>query len=408
MAASLVSPVLVGRRTESEALSDALGRVLAGERVTIVVGGEAGVGKSRLVNELVERAQTSDARVLAGGCVELEGGGIPLAPVIDMFRALATDVAEDELDELLGSARGELGRLVPELDDGRSPVAGERDPSRLLELIVAVVGRLAAERPLMLVFEDVQWADQATLDLLALLVAGSAARPLLLVLTVRSDELHRAHPFRRMAARWEQQRAVERLELERLGAVEVAAQMEAIQGERPDRQVVDLVFERSEGIPLFVEELLGAVRDGGIDHDYLPPSLRDVVLARADLLSPSAQHVLRVVSAAARWVPAWLLTIVAELSDPDLHAGLREAVEQQLLVVDGSGPGYALRHALARTAIHEDLLPHERSGLHRAYAEAIERRAEDQGQDLDTATMLAHHWLAAHDVPRALPASVRA
>ena len=408
VAASLVSPVLVGRLAETAALSDALDRVLGGERVTMVVGGEAGVGKSRLVDELMERARTSDARVLAGGCVELEGGGIPLAPVIDMFRAMATEVPEDELDALLGSARGELGRLVPELDDGRSQVVGERDASRLLELIVAVIGRLAAERPLMLVFEDVQWADEATLDLLALLVAGSVNRPMLLVLTVRSDELHRAHPFRRMAARWEQQRAVERLELDRLGAVDVAAQMEAIQGKRPDRELVDLVFERSEGIPLFVEELLGAVRDGGIDHGYLPPSLRDVVLARADLLSESAQHVLRVVSAAARWVPDWLLTIVAQLPEPDLHAGLREAVQQQLLVVDGSGPGYALRHALARTAIHEDLLPHERAGLHRAYAEAIERRVAEDDQDVDTVTMLAHHWLAAHDVPRALPASVRA
>ncbi len=410
MAASLVSPVLVGRRTESEALSDALGRVLAGERVTIVVGGEAGVGKSRLVSELLERARHSDARVLAGGCVELEGGGIPLAPMIDVFRALAADVSEDDLDKLLGAARGELGRLVPELDDGRShALSGERDPSRLLELIVAVVGRLAAARPLVLVFEDVQWADQATLDLLALLVGGSVTRPMLLVLTVRSDELHRAHPFRRMAARWEQQRALERLELDRLTAVDVAAQMEAILGERPDPQLVDLVFERSEGIPLFVEELLGAVREGGIDQDYLPPSLRDVVLARADLLSESAQHLLRVVSAAARWVPDWLLITVAELPEAELHSGLREAVDQQLLVVDRSGPGYALRHALARTAIHEDLLPHERAGLHRAYAEAIERRASaHDDEDIDTATMLAHHWLAAHDVPRALPASVRA
>jgi DNA-binding CsgD family transcriptional regulator len=255
----------------------------------------------------------------------------------------------------------------------------------------------------------VQWADQATLDLLALLVGGSVTRPMLLVLTVRSDELHRAHPFRRMAARWEQQRALERLELDRLGAVDVAAQMEAILRERPDRGLVDLVFERSEGIPLFVEELLGAVRDGGIDKDYLPPSLRDVVLARADLLSESAQHLLRVVSAAARWVPDWLLMIVAQLPESELRAGLREAVDQQLLVVDRSGPGYALRHALARTAIHEDLLPHERAGLHRAYAEAIERRASGQAdEDLDTASMLAHHWLAAHDVPRALAASVRA
>lgn len=409
MAASLVSPVLVGRRMESKALSDALTRVLAGERVTVVVGGEAGVGKSRLVDELVARARGSEARVLAGGCVELEGGGIPLAPVIDMFRALAAQIPEDELVALLGSARGELGRLVPELDDGHAQtLGGEHNPSRLLELIVAVVGRLATERPLVLVFEDVQWADQATLDLLALLVAGSLTRPLLLVLTVRSDELHRAHPFRRMTARWEQQRVLERLELERLDALDVAAQIEAILGERPERELVDVVFERSEGIPLFVEELVGTVRAGGIDQHYLPPSLRDVVLARADLLSPGAQQVLRVVSAAARWVPDWLLTVVAELPNAELQAGLREAIEQQLLVVDPSGPGYALRHALARTAIHDDLLPQERAELHRAYAEAIEQRVQDGDQDLDTVTMLAHHWLASHDLPRALGASVRA
>jgi predicted ATPase len=119
----------VGRLAETAALSDGLDRVVGGQRVTMVLGGEAGVGKSRLVNELMERARTSDARVLAGGCVELEGGGIPLAPVIDMFRAMATEVPEDELDALLGSARGELGRLVPELDDGRSQVVGERDSS---------------------------------------------------------------------------------------------------------------------------------------------------------------------------------------------------------------------------------------------------------------------------------------
>ena len=113
MAASLVSPVLVGRRTESEALSEALARVLAGDGVTMVVGGEAGVGKSRLVGELVERARGSDARVLSGGCVELEGGGIPLAPAIDMFRALAADVSEDELDELLGRPAASSGDWCP-------------------------------------------------------------------------------------------------------------------------------------------------------------------------------------------------------------------------------------------------------------------------------------------------------
>jgi DNA-binding CsgD family transcriptional regulator len=407
--ASLVSPVLVGRQAESKALSAALQRVIAGEPLTVLVGGEAGVGKSRLVGELVVQARAAGARALVGGCVELDGGGIPFAPLVEMLRALASELGDDELDGLLGPARTQIGRLVPELDDGSSAApSGEREPARLLELILGVVGRLASEQPLVLVFEDVQWADRATLDLVAMLAAGTTARRLLLVFTVRSDELHRAHPFRRMAARWEQQRAVERMELDRLTPRDVAVQVEAILGERPDGELIEFVSERSEGIPLFVEELLGAVRDGGIDHDYLPPSLRDVLLARAERLSAGAQHVLRVVSAAARWVPDRLLGIVARLPDPELYVALRETVEHQLLVVEPSGRGYGFRHALAQAAIHDDLLPGERATLHKAYAEALEGSAELAGPGLDAASMLAHHWLAAHDLPRALPASVRA
>ena len=214
---SLVSSVLVGREAESRSLSDALQRVLGGEPATVLVGGEAGVGKSRLVNELVGEARAAGARSLVGGCVELDGGGIPFAPLVDMFRALASELDADELEAIFGSARAEVGRLVPELDDGRvAAPGGERDPSRILELFLGVIGRLAGATPLVLVFEDVQWADSATLDLIALLVAGASGRRALLVFTVRSDELPRTHPFRRMAARWEQQRAVEHLELERL------------------------------------------------------------------------------------------------------------------------------------------------------------------------------------------------
>jgi DNA-binding CsgD family transcriptional regulator len=409
MAQSLVSPVLIGRQTEAQALSAALGRVVDGQRATVLVGGEAGVGKSRLVGELVQEARAAGVRALVGGCVELDGGGIPFAAVVDMLRTLAAELDPDEVDQLLGPARTEIGRLVPELDDGRgAPASGERDPSRILELILGVIGRLAGARTLLLVFEDVQWADPATLDLLGLLVGGVSPSRLLLVFTARTDELHRAHPFRRMAARWEQQRAVERLELERLHGPDVARQIEAILGARPDGELVEVVFERSEGIPLFVEELLGAVREGGIDHDYLPPSLRDVLLARAERLPSDAQHVLRVASAAARWVPEGLLASVAGIPEADLYRALREAVEHQLLVVDPSGRGYGFRHALAKAAIHEDLLPGERARLHRLYAEALEAGAELAGSDLDESSMLAHHWLAAHDLPRALPASVRA
>jgi DNA-binding CsgD family transcriptional regulator len=390
-------------------MDGALEQALAGEQVTVVVGGEAGVGKSRLIGELAMRARAAGARTLVGGCVELDGGGIPLAPLVDMLRALAAELPAAELDELLGPARREVGRLVPELAERREIEApSDADPARVLELLLGVIGRLVAERPLLLVIEDVQWADRATLDLIALLVAAPTPRRLLLVFSVRSDELPRAHPFRRISARWEQQRSVERVELERLSGAEVAAQIAAIMGERPDGGLIDLVFERSEGIPLFVEELLGAVNDGGLGPDYLPPSLRDVLLARAERLSADAQHVLRVASGGGRWVPDRLLGLVARLSERELYASLRETMEHQLLVLDGAGRGYGFRHALARAAIHDDLLPGERAQLHRAYAEAMESDAELVAPGLDGIAMLAHHWLAAHDLPRALVASVRA
>ena len=193
----------------------------------------------------------------------------------------------------------------------------------------------------------------------------------------------------------------------RLAAANAAAQefyAEALEsdGGRTGPAVPDRAeLRRRRGAVTSAAALLGAVRDGRLDHDYLPPSLRDVLLARAELLSPSAQHVLRVASAGGRWVPDRLLALVAELPGPELNAGLREAVEQQLLVVDATGRGFGFRHELARAAIHEDLLPGERAQLHKAYAEAIEDTPELAGADLDAVSMLAYHWLAAHDLPGA-------
>jgi DNA-binding CsgD family transcriptional regulator len=408
---TLVSPVLVGRGIELQVLEDALARAVSGRSAGVLLTGEAGVGKSRLVLELSDRArQGAGARVLIGTCTEFGGEGIPFGPVVDVIRTLADEVKPGELQELLGPARTEFARLLPELGQGGTlpPVEEGLDTSRLQELILGLISRLAAEQPLVLVFEDVQWADRSTLELIALLVRGLVNRRVLLVCTVRFDELHRAHPFRRIAGRWEQQRAVERVDLRRLSVEEVRAQIEAIVDERPDGQLVELVFERSEGIPLFVEELLGAVRGDAGQREYLPPSLRDILLARVDLLSDDARQVLRVASAAGSWVPDGLLATVAGLPDERLYAALREIVEHQLLVVDPTGRGYAFRHALARDAVHGDLLPGERARLHRAYAEALERDAELAGPEVTRAAMLAHHWTAAHDQPRALAACVRA
>ncbi|HXD59126.1 MAG TPA: AAA family ATPase, partial [Thermoleophilaceae bacterium] len=374
------------------------------------MSGEAGVGKTRLVEETAARAREKEVRVLIGSCVELGGEGLPFSPLVDALRSLIRVTPPDELDGFLGPARFELARLLPELDPDTALMTlppGDTGNARLLELVLGVVQRLAADRPLLLVIEDLHWADRSTLDLVALLVRALRGVRVLLVVSFRTDELHRDHPLRPLVIEWERLRTVQRLDLERFGREQVARQLEAILGSAPDRAMVDLVYERSEGNAFLVEEILGVVR-GGADSDELPTSLRDVLLARAERLSEPTQGVLRIAAAAGRSVPDSLLAAVAGLDDRGLDAALREAVEHHLLVLDDSGHGYVFRHALTRDAIYADMLPRERVRIHRAYAEALATDPGLAGSKSSAAAALALHWSAAHDVPRALDAYVDA
>jgi DNA-binding CsgD family transcriptional regulator len=399
---SVVSPVFVGRRADLDAVAAAFEQAGSGEPAVVIVSGEAGVGKTRLVEEAIAH---TGGRVIVGGCVELGGDAMPLAPLAEALRSLAHQVPDAELDALLGSARPELARLVPEL--GERPDGERPQPAALLELVLGAVGRAGRDRPLVVVFEDLHWADRSTLELVTLLVRGLHDTRVLLVLTYRTDELHRSHPLRRLVGGWDRSRSVRRLQLERLARDEVAAQLEGILAEPPEPDLVDVVFERSDGNPFLVEEVASAVA-GGADPDVLAPSLHDVLLARAENLSDDGRHVLRIVSAAGSWAPDELVAAVAALPEERLYAALREAVEQQLLVVDPSGRGYAFRHALARDALYEDLLPGERVRLHAAYGAALDAAPQLAGSELEAAAMLAYHWHAAHDTRRALGASVTA
>jgi DNA-binding CsgD family transcriptional regulator len=400
VSATVVSPLFVGRRGDLAEIAEALAAATAREPQAVIVGGEAGVGKTRLVEEAAAAARDQGARVLTGACVELGGEAMPLSPLVEALRSLARSVEPAALDELLGPARGELARLVPELGE---PPSGEGvRPAQLLELVIGAVARVGRDRPLMLILEDVHWADRSTLELAAALVRGLYDTAVLLVLTYRSDELHRAQLLRRLLGGWERSRAVRRVQLERLPREQVALQLEAILGEPPGAELVDVVFERSDGNPFLVEEVAAAVRRGADPA----PSLRDVLLARTEGLSDDARDVLRIVSAAGRWAPDELVAAVAPLDATRLYAALRETVEQQLLVIDASGRGYAFRHALARDALYDDLLPGERVALHAAYGAALSERPELAGPDV--APMLAYHFHAAHDLPRALSASIEA
>src|SRR3954469_20378290 len=407
-----VSPVLVGREAELAALMAAFGAAAAAEPGVVLVGGEAGVGKTRLVEEAADRVRLTGARVLVGGCVELGGEGLPFMPLADALRSLMRDTPPEELDAFVGPARFELARLVPELDPhaALSPTpAGESRTARLLELALGVIQRLAADRPPMFVGEDLHRADRSTLDLVTLLVRARRGVRVLVVVSFRSDEIHRGHPLRPLVTGWERVRSVRRIELQRFTAEEVAGQLEAILGAPAPRDLVELVYDRSEGNAFLVEEILGAVQTGA-DPDELPFSLRDVLLARAERLTPSTQSLLRVAAAGGGSVPDRVLGAVAGLDERSLDEALREAIEHRLLVVDEAGHGYVFRHTLTRDAIYGDTLPRERVPIPPAYAAALSADPGLAGSDGDAtvATALALHWSAAHDLPRALPACLDA
>jgi DNA-binding CsgD family transcriptional regulator/tetratricopeptide (TPR) repeat protein len=404
----LVSPILVGRQDELGRLRALLDQAIDGKPAVALVAGEAGVGKTRLVQEITRVASDRGVRVLSGGCVELGGEGVPLAPLVDVLRTVARSTPAEHLDSCFGPARREFARLLPELDpDAAAAPPQQGSAAQLREHVLALITRLSVGRPMLLVVEDLHWADASTRDLVVFLVQTLRELGVLLMLTYRSDELHRRHPLRPVITAWERVRGVARIDVGRFSRDEVAAQLQAIRHAAPTAQFIDVVFERSQGNAFLVEEILAAV-DGGADPGDVPPSLRDVLLARTETVSDAAQRILRTAAAASPRVADRLLEVLVGVPESELYPALRETVEHHLLVVDHSGRGYAFRHALTRDALYDDMLPGERVRLHTAYGEALSADPTLLDDDGSVAATLAHHWYAALDLPRALAASVRA
>jgi len=409
MAGAVAISRFVGRGGELDRLQAAFGYVGGGEPTAVCIGGEAGVGKTRLVGRFAEEVRERGGTVLLGGCVELGEACLPYAPVVEALRGLARGLDPATLDELVGSGRPLLARLLPELRQGEEPAApavGSLAQARLFEAFLGLLERLADRSPTVLVVEDLHWADRSTLDLLAFLVRNLRAG-LLLVLTYRTDELHRRHPLRPFLAGVDRSGRVQRIDLGRFDRAGVADLLTGILGAKPDEKLVTRIHRRSEGNAFFAEELLAATRQG--DGLSLPPSLENVLLSRVQVLSEDAQATLRIAAAASGRVEPELLAAVSELPEADLLAALRAAVAHQVLVPDPNTETYAFRHALTQEALYAELLPGERARLHAAFARVLTDRPELAGPDrLSAPALLAYHWGRAHDPARALPAAVEA
>ena len=401
MATGVTSKRLVGRSLELAQLQAALADAAAGQPSLAFVVGESGVGKSRLVEELKARAAADGTRVLSGDCVELGEGELAYAPLVTALRPLARD-GDEVLQTLPGDIRAELATLLPGSASRASACGGAGDQARVFEALLAVLDGLSRSSPVLLVIEDLHWADASTRAFLRFLAAALGDEPLLLVATYRPDELHRRHPLRPLLAELERVRAL-RIDLSALTRDELGEQLADILGAPPDPALVDRLFARSEGNPLFTEELLAAGMDG---LGALPPSLAAALALRIERLGEDAQEIVRVLSAGGQLDDA----VLAEVSGLDRRAlrdGLRETVASHIVVLHGER--YALRHALLREAVYDDLLPGERAELHRALARALEEQAAATGHSsAQRAAAIAHHYLAAGDQPAALAAAARA
>lgn len=402
----LSSPVLVGRDEQLARLTTAWEAGCQGRPSLVLVGGDAGVGKTRLVDTLAEHAREGKgARILFGACIDVGDGSVPFAPLTEALRRLARTEDAAQLPELLGPARRELARLVPALGgDGHS---GE-PPSPIVVLQAATdgLGRMSRSTPVLLVVEDIHWADRSTLDLLAYLARTLRDERLMVVATYRTDELHRRHPLLPFLGELSRAPIIERVDLAPFGRRELTEQLTAILDETPQAHLIDEILARSDGNPFVAEELLAARDAPGMAG--LPVGLRDILDARVAGLPSGARRVLEVAATIGRTAHHSLLREVTGVAADELRSSLRAAVEHQVLVPDDEGR-YRFRHALVQEAVHDELLPGERVELHREVAQALESDpslASGGAEHVDAE--LAHHWDQAGERERAFDSAVRA
>jgi len=402
---------MIGRADELGRLRNALAGVDAGTPAAILVGGEAGIGKTRLVDEFVA-GSSGAARVLRGGCVPLTGGLLPYGPVAELLRMLADTSRPAELVELAGPDLAVLAAFLPDLVPQPGPMSTVPtgiDQYRLFASLRRLLERLAGPAPLVVVLEDLHWADPSTLALVAYLTHGmrTGIGRFLLVGTYRTDEMDRRHPLRALLSELDRG-GVARLELGRLGPAQTAAQIAGVLNRDVDEALAERIHARSDGNPFLVEELLAA---GG---EALPEGTRDILLRRVRRLPPADQRLLLAVAVAGRRAGDDLLTDVVGADHEAVLDRLRGAVDEHILIVVDQG--YIFRHALVAEALLAEALPGERIALHRAYAEALGRRWDhdvahgDDGSPARAAAAaeMAHHWCLAGEPVRGLQACVRA
>jgi DNA-binding NarL/FixJ family response regulator len=386
---------LVGRAAELDRLLAVLDAAATGQAGGALVGGDAGVGKTRLITELIDRARDRDCMVLVGQCAEL-GEAMPYLPLVEALWGAGRDPATAPAVRAALRERPALARLLPDGAPGPGD-AGELVRQQVFGAVLGLLGELADLQPVLLVLEDLHWADHSTRDLLTFLSRMLQRERICLVGTYRTDDLHRRHPLRPLLAELFRLPSVTPLELRPLPPASMADHLAELAGERLPPEVLDRLIERAGGNAFYAEELLAAATTG----EELPTGLAELLLSRVERLAETARRVVGVAAVAGARIDDDLVREVSGLDPLPYDTALREIVSHRLLVPDGAD-GYTFRHALLREAVYADLLPGERTRMHSAFARVLRERG---GR---SAAELAHHSLASHDNAGAFAASVAA
>jgi len=411
----LVCPIHVGRDQEIAALVESAMAARRGGR-TVLISGEAGVGKSRLAAEAVRIAEREGYLRLVGHCVE--GATAAYAPIVEALRRYTRGLSSNALQACFDGPAAPAAALLPEVAGALSIV--QRTFVEQLDQIDGAVwqllGRLTHDRPALLLIEDLHWAGVDTLRLISSLVREAEELPLWLVGTYRSDELNRRHPMTKLLAELSRQRRHEELRLTPLEAPDVGTMVAAmLDGATADAGLVDAVSARSGGNPFFVEELCRALLERGplagdaarLVEVGLPSTVRDALLARLRHLDADVVRVLCLAGVAGDSLDLPVLAAASGLPPATVRGAVTAGIDHQILVEqrDALGPSYHFRHALTREALVEELVGPERQEAHRLLAEAIEAATPDMD---DAAAVLAGHWSEAGEPRRAAPCALRA
>ncbi|MGO8946092.1 MAG: helix-turn-helix transcriptional regulator [Ktedonobacterales bacterium] len=388
--ATLLCPIMIGRAQPSAVLSRYLELADTGHGHTLLIAGEAGIGKSRFATEAKVRAHARGMQAAQGNCFESDRA-VPYAPLIDLLRDLLSNRSSSGIAELLGTAAPELVKLSPEVN-ARLPgvvpaptATPEQEKRRLFHALTQTLIQVAQDRPLLLVIEDIHWCDDNTLDFLLSWARLTATYPVLVMLTFRSDEIQDS--LSRFLATMARLRIATEIELERLNASEVDEMLRAMFALPGPIQVEFLhqLYGLSEGNPFFTEEIINALIASGeititsgrwdpkpTNEIRLPRSIRDAVLRRSKQLSSSAHDLLALAAVAGRRFDFTLLEALTGHDEAQLVHLIKELLGAQL-VVEESADEFAFRHALTQQVIYLDLLARERASLHRAIAYQMEQ-----------------------------------